>query len=232
MVSKFIIYGLTDPLSGQLRYIGKSSGGLKRPKQHGMPSRLNKEKGYKVNWIKSLHTMGLTYGVVVIQELDSIEEMDNLERQWINYFKALGCPLTNIALGGTSYTGIFGLMTNEHKKAISKALKGRPFSDIHKKRLSQVQIGRVASEATKLKMSQSRKGKIPYVPTQETKEKLSRINGGSLFKDELGNIYHTLSEASQRLGVSKSSVSSVLNGHRKTVGIHTFERITQSKPLV
>lgn len=42
--SKFLIYGLTDPITDELRYIGRSSSGLNRPRQHLAPSVYNKEK--------------------------------------------------------------------------------------------------------------------------------------------------------------------------------------------
>ena len=40
MISKFIIYGLADPATDAVRYIGRSSNGLVRPRGHFKPSSL------------------------------------------------------------------------------------------------------------------------------------------------------------------------------------------------
>jgi hypothetical protein len=37
---QYIIYGLVDPETEELRYIGKSSTGMSRPKKHFYPSTL------------------------------------------------------------------------------------------------------------------------------------------------------------------------------------------------
>ena len=44
MPSKFLIYGLVDPRDGQLRYVGKSTSGLRRPRSHWYPRVIREDR--------------------------------------------------------------------------------------------------------------------------------------------------------------------------------------------
>ena len=96
MASKFIIYGLVDPRDGQLRYVGKSCSGLTRPKVHTEPRQLRAHT-HQASWLRS---MGQKPIVVVIHELPDVEILNDAERYWIAYFRAMGCSLTNATDGG------------------------------------------------------------------------------------------------------------------------------------
>lgn len=45
---KYLIYGLRDPITEEIRYVGRSSSGLTRPKSHYSVSSLNSKKGAAV----------------------------------------------------------------------------------------------------------------------------------------------------------------------------------------
>lgn len=112
MSSQFIIYGLVDPRDGQLRYVGKSCSGKKRPSNTHRRSLAGREgRTHKANWIFNLHESGFRPGIVVIQEFDSSEILSFAERHWIAYFRQMGCPLTNLTDGGDGAPG--------HKKTIN-----------------------------------------------------------------------------------------------------------------
>lgn len=224
MENKYIIYGLVDPRDRQLRYIGKSSSGFKRPKQHGDPCRL-KGRSHKENWIRQLHKERLEYEIVVIQKCNDNEDLDSLEPQWISYFKKMGCPLTNCQEGGPS---CYEPKTLSHSQAISKALKGRTFGSETRAKMSKVRAGKKASAETKAKMSAVRKGKAPYNMTDSTRKKLSKINGGRPFVDELGNVYNTLGEAAKSLDMGITSVFKVLHGEYESIRGHTFKYLESS----
>lgn len=53
-----LIYGLVDPRTSELRYIGRSSSGLTRPKQHTAPAALAKDVARKGNWLRQLVRAG------------------------------------------------------------------------------------------------------------------------------------------------------------------------------
>jgi hypothetical protein len=53
-VSKFIVYALFDPRDGELRYIGKSSQGLKRAKSHIKNADLKRHgRTHKTAWFET-----------------------------------------------------------------------------------------------------------------------------------------------------------------------------------
>lgn len=97
------LYGLCDPTTGELRYLGKT----KRPPwmrltQHMTEARRNKRKTYKNNWIRSLLAVGLKPVMEIYDTVDG--DGDHLEIAAIGIARSLGCRLTNAQAGG-SYTG-------------------------------------------------------------------------------------------------------------------------------
>lgn len=99
-MDNFIIYGLIDPITNQVRYVGKSSIGLERPKQHSLSCNL-KGKNRKNNWIKSLKKINLIPIIKTIEICSSEEELDQKEIYWISFYRKIDKKLTNITDGGT-----------------------------------------------------------------------------------------------------------------------------------
>jgi len=118
-----IIYSLSDPFTGKIRYIGKCTNPSKRLKEH------LKEKSdtHKSRWIKSLIKLGQN---PIIEELDVIpeNEWEFWERYWISQIKAWGFSLTNATEGGEG-GDIIGKLDKEQKllflEKVSKASKKR-----------------------------------------------------------------------------------------------------------
>lgn len=127
MPNRYIIYAMFDPHSGQLRYVGKSCSGLKRPKAQLNRSLKGYEKGHKANWLKSLAASGAQPCIEVIQTFGEPKVLEKAEKYWIAYFKAMGCPLTNLTDGGDGQWGV--KFTEERKLKIAKAHGARPFLD-------------------------------------------------------------------------------------------------------
>jgi hypothetical protein len=140
---RFLIYGLVDPVTGHLRYVGMASDGLKRPRAHlRWASQFDR---YVYRWIRQLVSQGLRYDIVIIQQLDGPEGLSDAEVHWINYFKLMGCPLTNLAPGGEGWRKGMKHRPESKKKigdanrgklhsleqtlAHSRAIGGRPFVD-------------------------------------------------------------------------------------------------------
>jgi hypothetical protein len=108
--SKYLIYALVDPRSGEWRYIGKSCSGLRRPHDHVRECFL-RSKTHKNNWVKSLLAIGLRPVVEVVEEIVDPEKLSDAEMEWISAARAVGCSLTNETDGGE------GLLGRKHSKA-------------------------------------------------------------------------------------------------------------------
>lgn len=103
-MNKNLIYALKDPETKEIRYIGKSTTGLRRPNQHKLKHSLIAQT-HKNNWIKTLLEKGLVYEIIVLEEnLDSVV-LDSKEITWIAHYKALGASLTNGTEGGEGSLG-------------------------------------------------------------------------------------------------------------------------------
>lgn len=103
-MSKYIVYALKDPRTQEIRYIGKSSIGLERPKKHKNISEL-KKKTHKSNWINSLISLGLMYEITILEECISEEHVMRQEMYWIKFHRELGTDLTNLTDGGEGNSG-------------------------------------------------------------------------------------------------------------------------------
>ena len=87
-----IVYGLRDPRNDVYQYIGKSTVGVKRPLLH-----LKKSHSKNVNeWVDLLEKNWLYPIVDIIEEVDDIENLNDRETYWINYYYDLNPDLLNI----------------------------------------------------------------------------------------------------------------------------------------
>jgi hypothetical protein len=127
------IYGLCDPTTEQLRYVGMSKHPTERRYQHVCASHLTKSC-HKNHWIKSLLSKGLRPEVFVIEEVPS-SRWQEAERFWIAYFRSIGANLTNSTIGGDGA----GEMSAETRKKIGDSCRGkqRMFSETHRANLTE-----------------------------------------------------------------------------------------------
>src|SRR5205814_2045248 len=100
LLSKYLIYGLQDPISNEIRYVGKSCKWLLRPREHFYLSQL-KNKSYKNSWIKHLIAKGLKPKIKVIEEVKNEQILNKREIYWIAYYKKIVKKFTNTTPGGT-----------------------------------------------------------------------------------------------------------------------------------
>lgn len=125
-MNNYYIYGLFDPETGELRYIGQTIHSLeKRLSVHMADSK--KGKSYRKNWIKSLQDKGLKPIIQIIDSTSDINNLSKLEIYYISYFKNIGCRLTNLTNGGE---GVPGRKLNEEQlNRFRKAAKIRGVTD-------------------------------------------------------------------------------------------------------
>lgn len=209
---RHLIYGLIDPTTQELRYVGYSSDVEMRHYKHHCPSEL-KPKTHKNNWLKSLIKLGHRSELLIIEEWASVEELPDAEIEMIAYLKYIGVELTNGTLGGDGLQKGHKL-TPETKQKVSDRMKGENhpmFGKHHTEEARQkMSIGRARrvdkphSEATKKKMSETKKGKIF---TEEHKQNISIAKTGKILgphseewnqKIAIGNTGKVLSEETRK----------------------------------
>jgi hypothetical protein len=169
-----LIYGLVDPRTMLVRYVGCSSRGLTRPRQHREPGILAKDRTRKANWIRSLHAAGLDYEVAVLA-LSAKESLHDDERWWIAYGRASGWPLTNLTDGGDGTLG--WVAPPEYRAQISARFKGRVFTPEHLAKLAAANRGRVATTAARENM---RRAHIGHVQSPEVIAKRNASRAATL----------------------------------------------------
>lgn len=178
------IYGLVDPRSGELRYVGVSKNAEQRRKRHIVIS--EKPKTHVQCWIKSLKNLGLEPDVFIIEEVEDSEWADS-ERFWIDYFLYIGARLTNMMTGGIGCM----VMPEESRLKISVAntgkFVGRFVSDETKEKISISNTGKKRSEECKRKMSErsiGNKNCLGKKMKEHVKQALIEANTGRPVSDE------------------------------------------------
>jgi hypothetical protein len=96
-VKTTFIYCLRDPLTEEIRYVGKSDNPDRRLLQHIRESANNKYP--KDRWINSLLTRGLRPILEILEEIPT-SKWQTSEKKWIKNLKQAGTNLLNLAPGG------------------------------------------------------------------------------------------------------------------------------------
>lgn len=117
-----LIYGLVDPRTAEIRYVGLSRHGLRRAKQHLKPTSLRKDflqhNRHKAAWIYEVLNAGLRPYIMVIARCETPEDLPAAERFWIEKLRQAGEPLTNKTVGGDGVRGF--KFTAEQRCVISR----------------------------------------------------------------------------------------------------------------
>ena len=93
------IYKLIDPISDEIKYVGKTKNSLTKRLYEHFTKRNLSNNNHKNNWIKKLISLNLRPKIEIIE---TVTEQNWIEREmhWIKFYKDLGCNLTNTTDGG------------------------------------------------------------------------------------------------------------------------------------
>ncbi len=181
---RIFIYGLFDPRTHELRYIGKTKKKLSERLKEHIRSAKRYQHSPRGRWIKGLLDEGITPLIEALEEVLD-DEWEEAEKRHIAEAREKGVILTNLAEGGQGHHdyvfteehrrkigeahkgnkhGLGYRHTEEHKEKVSKRMEGegnpnygKTFSKEYKENLSKAQKGRKHSEKTKQKMREARK---------------------------------------------------------------------------
>ncbi len=110
----YFIYGLIDPRTHMIRYVGLSSLD-RRPSDHRSTALLKNDNSHRSNWIRELDSIDLDYEICLLEICASRSQLNLAEIWWIAYGRACGWPLTNLTDGGDG--GALGRKHTEETKA-------------------------------------------------------------------------------------------------------------------
>lgn len=204
------IYGLCDPQTSALRYVGAAV----NPKERFRLHLVKKERTHKSTWIQSLQRKGLKPELFIIEEVSN-DIWKREERFWIAYFKSIGADLTNATDGGD---GVLGLrFSPESRLKVSKNNLGRKASPETRRKLSEAHrgerhwsFGKHLSQETRLKQRKAKLGKhlseahVAHLReaalhmSDETKRKIGEKSKGNKYR--IGT--HMSAEARKKISAS------------------------------
>ena len=91
------IYALIDPLTLQVRYVGKTRMSIQRRLANHIGS---KKALHSSHWVHGLKDRGYYPNVIELESNLATDEWPEAEQFWIAYFRMIGADLTNYTKGG------------------------------------------------------------------------------------------------------------------------------------
>lgn len=217
-MKKAKIYTLSDPITREVRYIGKT---INKPRirLYGHLSESKKSNTHKSNWIKSLVSKNLKPTMEIIDEVNH-DEWEFWEDYWIETFKSWGFELTNCIDGGKGMSSEFMKKNNpmfnpETVEKMRKSMignqhaKGFKHSDETKKKVSENNV--------KFWLGKKRPGIGDKVSEKLSKPICQLSKDGNLIKK-----FKSAREAVKETGIDRTGIYNCLKGKQKTSGGFTW----------
>lgn len=211
-IKDIFIYGLCDPDTNELKYIGLSTVGFKRLKDHYETCYKLSKKSTLTNvkiWIKTLKQQNKIFKPIYLEyfDIDSIH-VDEAEKFWISYFRSIGSALLNMDSGGRSNYGKYTLETRiKMSETISKIMNTpenkQLISERSKKNWSNPEIRQKILNG----MNQGFK-KTP----EQNRNRMLADKTRLILKDDKGNTFNCMQEAADYYKVHKTVIQRVLQG--------------------
>ncbi len=224
------VYGLSDPRTGELRYVGKTTWGRHRLRQHIAEARGGRHNTKKNAWLCHLLKVGLEPEIQVLETGDTEDALLAAEAFWIGSLRLAGADLLNHTDGGER--GVSGPRSAETRAKMSAAKKGKRVSA---KTLAARQAGGLARRGVPLTQGHRdalSRGRLGMKFSDEHRASIAATHGGSPIRvvrlaDGWSTICYSQTMAAEAAGTSRSAVCKVLSGRNKVARGHTFEKVTQ-----
>ena len=214
----YIVYQHKNKINGKV-YIGITS---QKPEQRWGSQGCNYKSSphfysaiQKYGWDNFEHNIlftDLTKEQACLKEQELIKEYNSMNREF-GY---------NSTSGGDIFT-----MNEETKQKISQAMMGNqnnlghPCSEEKKKKISNAQKGREFTEEHKQKLSEAAKNR--HVPCSEEKKQIlkEKSHKKPVYCEELDKIFESVQECGRQLDIPATNISKLCNGRGKTLkGYH------------
>lgn len=208
-----VIYKVTNRITGEV-YIGQT---VRR-----VYERLNEHVNKQTALGRAILEYSLeNFDVSIIDKAETIEELNEKEKTWIDYYMEKG-PSYNVRPGGGNKIGYHH--TDETKQKLSVAHRGKHEGE------NNPFYGKHHSKEQREKWSEQRRGRKL---TDEWKRNvsLSLCNRRKVKNVETGEIFNSIREAAEKYGVPPTHITRVCRGKRKRTGGYHWEYVEdQSTP--
>ena len=94
-MTNFYIYGLADPETKMIRYVGQTNNLKRRFNAHIQEAKSYRSNNRKINWINSILNRNLIPEMILLDECESREELNLKEKEIITTLLECGFDLTN-----------------------------------------------------------------------------------------------------------------------------------------
>lgn len=195
------IYALRDPVTLEIRYVGKTTRSLAVRLRHHLKPKALSVCTHKNSWIRKLLREGHRPLIELLETVDNQQE-NQAEIAWIARLRASGSDLTNGTNGGDGGRTRSGFKltreqdralreglvrarqegripphahSQESKELMSRNALGRPKSEEHKAALSKAHLGKQLTTEHKEALSAALKGRVM---TPEHKQRISEAKRG------------------------------------------------------
>ena len=213
----YIVYQHKNKINGKV-YIGITS---QKPEQRWRSGEGYKSSPHfysviqKYGWDNFEHNIlfvELTKEQACLKEQELIKEFNSMNREY--------------GYNSTSGGDIF-VMNEETKQKISQALMGNQnnlghsCSEEKKKKISEAQKGREFTEEHKQKLSEAAKNR--HVPCSEEKKQTlkEKSHKKPVYCEELNKVFESVQECGRQLGIPATNITKLCNGRGKTLkGYH------------
>ncbi len=148
-LSVFYVYIHSDPITGEVRYVGKGSGRRAYSFSH--------RYGHHAKWIGKLAKSELKPLVVILENNLPEKEAYTREEHYINHFRSLGVKLTNSTAGGNGVSGY--KFSTEQKEKFRLNSTGRKQTPEQIAKMVATKIGKKRSANACNAISNGKKGK-------------------------------------------------------------------------
>ncbi len=164
MSETIVIYGLYDPRTNDIRYIGKTSISLEERLQQHIGNAKGGTRTHKANWIRLLLSLKLEPYIKILGETTENAWQED-EKAWIAKAEGESAKLTNLTKGGD------GLIGYHHSDGTIEKIRQ---ANIESGKIPPNWKGRIQSPEHIRKRVEARQRAGNYGHTEESKENISK----------------------------------------------------------
>lgn len=239
MVMKHYVYYHIDPISSQVKYVGKGSGNRAYETKYRRNHR-------HLEWLSELEKNGMAVKIEIPFEFESETDAYKKEKDLIADFRSKGIDLFNILPGGDPMSGsnnpMYGrkrpdniIRNKKNKGSTYEELYGKKRSDEIKSKLTRFgenngSFGIKREDLARRNRSQAGKTYEELYGKEKADKVRSKLGGKPIIRSD-GQIFQSIKSAAKYSNTSAYLLLKHLNGSKDSVNSYTFQYLDQTSSL-